>query len=321
MLNKRLKEGEKNKMTNEFKQIEIEADAEFNRILNKIGEQEATPTIDNIYFIPKQYTKMVANGFSRGFLLYGASALGKTYSVIKAFKEVDKQFIILSGHITTLELYHFLYEHRTENIVLDDVNILETEQNLNMLKACLSDNSRVVHYHTSSPRLKVPDKFVFEGTIILLLNKIPKEAESLKAVESRILTYELKLDYSTKIQIIFELAKLKYKELSDTDRMTISQWIQQNTSEATENLNLRLLFLCYEFYRFDPHNWTRLAEKSIKTDNELQLIVQGLSQTEWCEATGMSRRTYFNYKNKINQCKSASKIPYKDCCLNNKGEQ
>jgi predicted ATPase len=77
-------------MTNEFKQIEIEADAEFNRILNKIGEQEATPTIDNIYFIPKQYTKMVANGFSRGFLLYGNAGLGKTNSVIKAFKEVDK---------------------------------------------------------------------------------------------------------------------------------------------------------------------------------------------------------------------------------------
>jgi hypothetical protein len=280
-------------------EFEKQAELEFNRALDKIGGQETTETIDDVYFIPKQYTKMVANGFSRGFLLYGKAGIGKTYSVMKAFKEADKQFIMLSGHITALELYHFLFEHRTENIVLDDVNILETEQNLNLLKSCLSDNSRVVSYHTSSSKLRVPNKFVFEGTIILLLNKIPKEAESLKAVESRILTYELNMDYKTKIKILFELAKQEYKDISEADRQLVVKWIKDNTSEATENLNLRLLFLCYEFFRFDKENWVKLANKTLKHNEELQLIVQGLSQNEWCDKTGLNKRTFYRYKQKI----------------------
>lgn len=281
-------------------EFEKQAELEFNRALDKIGGQETTETIDDVYFIPKQYTKMVALGFSRGFLLYGKAGIGKTYSVIKAYKEAGKEFIMLSGHITALELYHFLFEHRTENIVLDDVNILETEQNLNLLKSCLSDNSRVVSYHTSSSRLRVPNKFVFDGTITLLLNKIPKEAESLKAVESRILTYELKMDYRTKIKIIFELAKQDYKEINQEDRQMIAKWIKDNTSEATENLNLRLLFLCYEFFRFDKENWIKLAQRTIKNDELIQLIVQGLSQNEWCDKTGLCKKTYYNYKKKLN---------------------
>jgi len=297
------------KTKEEIQAIEEQADKEFNRILDKIGDEKSNDTINDVYFIPKQYTKMVANGFARGFLLYGEAGLGKTYSVMKAFKEADKKFVMLSGHITALELYHFLFEHRADNIVLDDVNILETEQNLNMLKACLSDNSRVVSYHTSSSRLRVPNKFVFEGTIILLLNKIPHQAESLKAVESRILCYELKLDYKTKIQIIFELIKEDYKDISEYDRLMIAKWIKENTNEATENLNLRLLFLCYEFYRFDKENWIRLATKTLKIDTLIQLVVQGLSQQEWCDKTGMSRRSFYLYKEK---CKSAIKKGYEN---------
>jgi len=284
---------------NQLQEFEEQAEQEFNRALDKIGQQETTKTIDDIYFIPKQYTKMVANGFSRGFLLFGDAGIGKTYSVMKAFKEANKPFVMLSGHITSLELYHFLFEHKNENILLDDVNILESEQNLNMLKACLSDNSRVVSYHTSSSRLRVPNKFVFNGTMTLLLNKIPKEAESLKAVESRILTYELKLDYKTKIKILFELAKQDYKEINQEDRQIIVEWIKNNTSEATENLNLRLLFLCYEFFRFNKENWIRLASKTIKNDELIQMIVQGVSQNDWCDATGLNRRTYYRYKQKL----------------------
>jgi len=242
---------------------------------------------------------MIADKKARGFLLFGKAGLGKTYSVIRAFREVKTNFVLLAGHITSLEFYHFLFENRNKHIVLDDVNVLDNEQNLNMLKACLSDNSRVVQYHTTSSKLKVPNKFLFNGSIVLLLNVVPKKSESLKAVESRILTYELKMDYKTKIQIIFELAKQPYKEIERDKRFKIAKWIKNNTNEATENLNLRLLFNCYEFYRFDCENWIKLAEKIIKTNEELYLIVQGLVERDWCEKTGLSRRSYYNYKEKL----------------------
>lgn len=285
----------------EIQKIEQQAELEFNKTLNQIENQSTTETLEDIFFIPKQYTKMVINGNARGFLLFGSCGLGKTYSVIRAFGEMKKNFVILSGHITSLELYNFLFEHRQEHIVLDDVNILENEQNLNLLKSCLSDNSRLVQYHTTSSKLRVPNKFIFEGSLIILLNKIPRKNESLKAVESRILTYELKMDYETKIKIIFELAKQNYKEMKEQERLEIVKWIKENTSEATENLNLRLLFTCYEMYRFDKENWIKMAQKLIVNDRYIQLIVQGCGEQDFIQKTGLSRMTYYRFKKKVSK--------------------
>jgi len=284
----------------QLEKVEQQAELEFNKTLEEIENKTTTNFLEEIYYIPKQFAKMVANGNAKGFLIYGEAGLGKTYSVIRAFREAKKKFTILSGHITSLEFYNFLFEHREENIILDDVNIFQNQQNLNMLKAGLSDNSRIVQYHTTSNKLRVPNKFLFNGTITILLNKIPKETENLRAVESRILTYELKLDYKTKIKVLFELARQKYKKLTQEERTEIVNWIKENTSPATENLNLRLLFTIYEIFRFDKENWKKLAEKIVKDDWELYLIcVQGLNCKDWCEKTGLSRATYYRNRESV----------------------
>jgi hypothetical protein len=278
---------------------EQKAEIEFQKTLTQIEKDKTTSLIEDIYYIPKTFAKMVANGNAKGFILFGEAGTGKSYSVIRAFKEEKKEFVYLSGHITSLELYNFLYEHRQENIILDDVNILDNEINLNMLKSCLSDNS-LVCYHTSSTKLKVPSKFIFNGTICLLLNQKPqKRGESLKAVESRVLNYELKLDYRTKIKVMFELARQEYKDINQDERFEVVKWIRNNTSQATKNLNLRVLFQIYEMYRFDEQNWKKLAGKILVEDRDLRLIVQGLNSSDWCEETGKHRATYFRYKNQL----------------------
>lgn len=293
------KEEYEQKLSLEFEKAEEKAEEEFNKTLEEIQNKETSDFIEDIFYIPKQFSKMVIKGNSRGFLLYGEAGLGKSFSVVRAFKEEGKKFVLLTGHITSLELYHFLYKHQKEIIILDDVNVLENEQNLNLLKSCLSENTRLVQYHTTSAKLKFPSKFVFNGAIIILLNDKPKNSESLKAVESRILTYELKFDYHTKIKLIFELAKQEYKDLSLNQRQTIANWIKNNTSQATKNLNLRLLFQIYEIFRFDILNWKKLSSKLIETDEEIYLIVQGLTANEWIEETGKSKATFFRYKNKL----------------------
>lgn len=290
------KEKFKIEVDNEIHRAEVQAELEFNKTLEKIEADKTTNFIEDVYFMPKQFTKMVANGNSKGLILYGEAGLGKSYSVMRAFREADKKFVYLSGHITPLELYQFLFEHRTEHIVLDDVNILDNKINLNMLKACLNDNSRLVSYNTSSAKLKVPNKFIFEGSIILLMNKKPRGNEDLKAVESRVLNYELSLDYATKIKVIYELARHQYKDIAEVERQKIVSWIRENTSCATTNLSLRLLFMIYEFYRFDDKNWDKMALKIIEKDELKELIDKGLTEKEWCEKTGLSRRSYYIHK-------------------------
>jgi len=203
------------------------------------------------------------------------------------------------GHITSLELYNFLYENRNEHIVFDDVNILDNENNLNMLKACLNSNSRVVSYHTTSNKLKVPNKFLFSGSITILINEKSNNSESLRAVESRVLNYELKMSYEDKMKILYELSKQDYEGLNLEERQEIVKWLKENTSKATLRLNLRLLFQIYEIYKFNKENWKYLASKIIIHDENKELIVQGLNYKEWCEKTGKHIATYYRYKKEM----------------------
>jgi len=288
---------EEQKIIQHLAKIEEQAELQFSNALNKISLMDSTETLEEIYHIPKQYTKMVARGNAKGFLMFGDAGLGKSHSVIKSLKEEDVNFKFLSGHITPLELYTYLFQHRKEIIVLDDVNILENEINLNILKASLGEG--LVSYNTSSSKLQVPSKFNFEGSIIMILNSITKKSNSLRAVESRILEYELKLDYPTKIKVLYDLAKLPYPSLDKEDRKKIAEWIKDNTDESVENLNLRLMFQFFEMYKYDKDNWERLARARIKINEEVSLILQQVGEKNWCEQTGKHRATYYRIKKEI----------------------
>jgi len=291
------KEKVKFEQDNQLTNYIAEAEALKKKSLKEIAETETTDILERIFSRVKEYTKMVALGHRKGFLLYGNAGIGKTFNVEKAYTEVNKDFKILSGHITAMELYKFLFKHQDENIVLDDVNILETEQNLNLLKACLSENG-VVSYHTSSSKLGIPSSFIFKGTVILLLNKVPQKAESLRAVESRILSYELKMTYYEKLMVMKEISKSKHKryDLTNDERVRIMNWIKENTSPATENFTLRFYDLCCAFFVYAKGQWTNLARGYLKDDEVIQMIIQKVGTDEFCERTGKSERTYQRLK-------------------------
>jgi len=305
----------------EIEKQEQQAQLEFEKVLEKINLTTTTEELEKQYFIPKQYVKMVANGFARGYLLYGEAGLGKSFLVRKSFNEENKSYVILKGHISPLALYEFLYEYRKENIILDDCNVLDNEINLNMFKGCLNEEERIIEYHTKSSKLQMPSKFLFEGTITLLQNNSPKKNENLKAIESRILTYNLAFDYPTKIKIFYEIAKSSYYDLTEQERKNIVNWLKENTSSATENLNLRLLFIVYDFYRFNKERWTELARSYIKTDKAIELIILGMNYKEWCEETGLSRRSYFNYKAVMESQKQSRASIYRALDLLQEGDK
>lgn len=243
---------------------------------------------------------MVLEKKSRGLLLYGDAGWGKSFSVKKALKDENLKegidFNFVCGHITPLAFYKKLYNNKDKLIILDDINILESKINLNMLKATLSDG--LVEYSSSALK-DTPNQFVFTGQIIILMNDKPKNNENLKAVESRILTYHLELEYKTKMSILYDIAKIEYRNadyISLQERQEVARWIKDNTNQATRNLSIRLLFMCFEFYKFDKVRWTELANAYIQNDEYVTLIIQGCSKNDWIEQTGLSVRSYQNYK-------------------------
>lgn len=178
----------------EIEKVETQAKLLFEEQLNKIANTPTSVLLDKIYLIPKEYIKMVVNKKSKGLLLWGSAGLGKSFSVKRIIKESNlkegEEYVFISGHITPMQFYKKLYENKDTLVCLDDINILESKINLNMLKACLSDNCSRVEYESSSLK-DIPSSFVFTGRVIILLNEKPKNDENLKAVESRILTYHL----------------------------------------------------------------------------------------------------------------------------------
>lgn len=284
----------------EIKKIEEQAKLQFEEQLEKIAKTPNSVLLNELYYVPRQYIKMVLEKRSKGLLLYGEAGLGKTFNVKKELIEHNLKegvdFTFICGHITTMSFYKKLYYNRDKIVILDDINILESKINLNMLKATLQDG--MVEY-TSSALKDVPNQFIFTGQIIILLNDKPKNNEHLKAVESRILTYHLEMDYKRKMSILYDIAKVEYKGISLEQRQKLVEWIKNNTSEATKNLSIRLLFMVFEFYKFDPEKWETLGKSYIQNDEYATLIIQGISGKDWEEKTGLSARTMRRYKKEM----------------------
>lgn len=111
----------------------------------------------------------------------GASGIGKSYNLIKRLEDAhDKGYCnyhYLNGKCTGLGLYQALYNARQLGSVLlmDDVDVFDTEDKLNLLKASLeSDDTRIITYMSSSRHLadnNIPTQFEFCGKVIFITNK------------------------------------------------------------------------------------------------------------------------------------------------------
>jgi len=293
----------------QFAKIEKEAEENFMKSLEAIENDKQSSIIEQIYFIPKSLARMVSRNQATGLILVGQCGLGKTYTVLRAFKEEGKDFVYSCGFTSALELYTFLYENRTKHIIFDDVsNLMKSAVILDMLKSALFSPKgiRMVQYNTTSPRLKVPNKFEFTGTLTILLNKLGNN-EDIKAVADRVLYYEMNLDYLTKLKVLFELSKQEYKGLTKETRQEIVRWIKDNTTKATKNLNLRLLYKVYDLYLFDNKYWDLIAKEMIDDDKDLLFLKKLLEKShtikmaceEYVNEGYGSRASFYRLKRKL----------------------
>lgn len=111
----------------------------------------------------------------------GASGIGKSYNLIQRLKEADEtgycNFHYLNSKCTTLGLYEALWNAREVGsvLLLDDVDVFDTEDKLNLLKAALeTDEERIITYMSTSRHLidnGIPTQFDFRGKIIFITNK------------------------------------------------------------------------------------------------------------------------------------------------------
>lgn len=136
--------------------------------------------------IARMVTEVAANRCP-SLIISGPPGVGKTFTVMKTintyqnhiapFLSKELNHSVCSGTMTPINLYKFLYENRSKNsiLVLDDMDsVFNNETSLNLLKAALdlSENKTIGYYSESHilRREKIPNEFVFEGSVIFLTN-------------------------------------------------------------------------------------------------------------------------------------------------------
>jgi hypothetical protein len=278
--------------------------------------------LDRNYYVPKMYIRnIVSSSIDSGltsFIWKGEPGIGKSHVTMQTLEELglrkNKDFAVLSGYATPLELYTFLYENRNKIVVLDDIpNIFENETSYHLLLSILwtVTYERMVYYLTSSNKLKVPGQFEFKGKVIFLTNRLPKDSTSLL---SRCLFYEMNLPYWQKLEIMEDIAK------EGAISEDVMMFIRSNTDETTKNFNLRTLVKINGLYLHNNGDWKRLSLEQLEIDETLRLVKEICSTIEktseqfrvFHERTGNSRATFFRMKDKLRNNSISREIYVRD---------
>jgi hypothetical protein len=278
------------------------SEKEFEKSINEI-KFKTTNILEKKFKVTKALiTTLTKSENINGLILKGGSGIGKSYTCLKTLKDLGmkkgKDFEIYNSYTTPLEFYSFLYENKDNKIlILDDTScFFENKINIGIVLASLwGEGKRVVNYSSSSGRLKVPNSFIFNSKIVWCVNDLPKGTE---AVVSRCFFHTIKFNYKEKIELLYEIAKIKKMPLELID------FIKENSDELTPSLDLRLSFKIYDIYLNNPKNWKDIAIDLLGKSEKLILLKKFLDESvsikeaekKYCEAQGCSRATFYNTK-------------------------
>jgi len=128
----------------------------------------------------KDYLNLITNESKINcFILKSNNGLGKTTIIKNILKDLNRDFLYINSYTTSLAFYKMVYHNRYKTIILDDVfGLYSDEKGISILRALTNTESvRLVNYQTTSDKLNVPSSFIFEGSIIVLTNKITDEMD------------------------------------------------------------------------------------------------------------------------------------------------
>jgi len=169
---------------------------------------EDVDVFDSIRF----YTSQVAFGISNSLVVSGLPGLGKSFDIEKTLEDMRRDYVPVSGDITTSGLFEILFKNRTKLILFDDMDsVFDNKESINLLKAVLDTKpkrkvSRILKTHFDSFGMsddeiqriydetgKLPKQFEFTGRIIFITNEPGDKIDS--ALISRSLFVDVNPDF------------------------------------------------------------------------------------------------------------------------------
>lgn len=295
----------------ELLQQQQKVDEEYKEILEQI-KTTPTPNISKITWKIREFIKLVLNDKTEKhtIIIVGKQGTGKTNTIKSVLKEffTTEQLakIIKNGHTSPLSYYNMLYDNPQGIFFWDDLSgLYKSETGISLLKQTAeTEKKRLVCYSSTTGKLEHRNtSFFFEGSQILCMNTMPRSREFMPIL-SRIRPIVFNPNYNEILLMMFEIIKERYDDVELKEKIGIVEFIQRNTSPATENFDLRLLSDFIDLYRHCGginDNFREMSKCLIETDVDKELVLE-LSRTkstiteqekEFKMKTNKSRATFY----------------------------
>lgn len=254
------------------------------------------------------YLKILEQKKATSLLCWSKTGYGKSFTVIHHLSENKIKYRYMTGYITPLALYQYLYDNKDSLIVLDDLDgLFKNPKIIALLKAILYGigGKRLVNYETTASMDEYPSSFEFTGSVVILTNELPsKLTETFRSLLSRTISYELiysQKDILSVVKKIMDNRNLKSQEYKAVDGI-----IKRNVNPSMQ-FNFRLLDRLINFVEYNVMKAEELFLSSLTLDKDLQLIwklkIRKLSKKVqirlFCEQTGKCRMTYYRLVKKL----------------------
>jgi hypothetical protein len=169
----------------------------------------------------------------------------------------------------------------------------------------------------------MPSVFEFNAKVILLCNRVPnKHLPDTAAFLSRVIHYEVYFSYQQKIEILKQILAGR-DDVQQEEKELVMRIIEEQTSFATRNLNIRTLEKLISFVKYDSEKAPVLFQETTSVDEEEEVIAELIKADATIEEqtgiffklTGKSRRTFFRIKKrvllKLKENPASAKVPNK----------
>lgn len=233
---------------------------------------------------------------------------GKTTTVGRALQNLNQQYVSTGSYSTPLALFRCLCENPSQLLLLDDcAGVFSDPIAMALLKSATWPNNegqRKVTWATTAEKAN-QSSVVFSGKIILLTNQMPL-GHTVSSFLSRSLFYKFSFSPSEAAELLRSAAVTNGGAVA----IEVAEFLAKQVEDVGPGrISFRTFELGCEVARIHPGNWAELLSSLLPKSNYsglvLELAATGVSVRAQClefqKQTGLSERTFYNYRSKISQ--------------------
>jgi hypothetical protein len=251
---------------------------------------------------------MFKNGNADLLIVESKGGLGKSRFIESVMAE--EPYLRILSHITPMQMFILGYKYRNLPIIIDDVDgLMSNDENISLLKMfCETIESKEIAWLTTHNLLNqqnIPQRYETSSKVCILTNDFKDLTKKVSALKDRGWHIQFQPNDEEILGKIKEIIHVVEKETSYEDKLEVYNLIKQYARFCDFSLRtfVKGLHLCKEC-KERGIDWKKILLDDLKVNPKLVLVSdligkysQDKERVEEWEKQGLSRRSYYDYKN------------------------